>query len=250
MIEPTVDAKECFTCHEVLPLSASLISSFLSRDTGRRVMPAKDLYFLLNPYTGLIKIGVADDIAARQCALEMACGVRLRLLASSRAGEQAEKVLHEIFYATRAVGEWFIPSDDLLAIIDDPTTIGEFIKRAMPAVERRRVELEAAEAEIRQRKEVERQARLQAKKEAERKKREEERRKAEAKARRDQLRREREEREIEERRDAWIAHKKDVIAARGLIANDAATARERTDDIMKRQRERNARLLGKRALNG
>lgn len=212
-------------------------------------MSKKYLYFLLNPYTGLVKIGVADDIGARQFTLECAAGVRLRLLASVPRGEIHEKILHEIFWAQRTVGEWFFPTEELLGLIDDPASIGEFIRRSMPAVEARRAERAAAAEPERLRKEAEKKAAAEARKEAERKKREALKRREEARARREQARRETDERLIEESRQEWLAKQAEAIKARGLITEDMEVVRSRTREIMTRQQTRNAALNGVKAVD-
>lgn len=97
-------------------------------------MSASDLYFMLNPGLGIIKIGIAGDVQQRRATLECACGVPLEVLAVVPGGERLEKPLHEAFMPSRLIGEWFAPTDELLALIDDPTGIDAFLKRMAPQV--------------------------------------------------------------------------------------------------------------------
>lgn len=101
------------------------------------------LYFIANPYTMLVKIGIAWDVKLRCDALRHAAGVPLVVLASLANGERFEKPLHFAFDADRALGEWFAPSDALLSLVDAPETISGWLKVNEDRVERGRLALEA-----------------------------------------------------------------------------------------------------------
>lgn len=175
------------------------------------------LYFFFNPWTGLIKVGIANDVANRLETLECVAGVRLQVLNSLKGADYLEKPLHQALFATREVGEWFRPSEDLLAIVRAPSreAINALILKNQPAVQAHLAELFArdevkreAQAAIRA---VEREKRF---KEAERKRRKalaaEERKKkrkaAEAKRRTEDLRIWREANAEELRKEALVVN--------------------------------------------
>lgn len=67
---------------------------------------------------GPIKIGHSRDVPARLRALQMACPVHLRLLATAPGGEQREAAYHFQFHEYRTHGEWFDRCPELLAEIE------------------------------------------------------------------------------------------------------------------------------------
>lgn len=89
-----------------------------ARRVGPPLRRGAFLYFLHNPVTQLIKIGITDDVRKRQQSLECAGGVRLTLLASLQGAHTFERALHKLFHEDRAVGEWFRPSNALYEITD------------------------------------------------------------------------------------------------------------------------------------
>ena len=76
-----------------------------------------DVYFIQGVSGGPIKIGTSEDPYVRMASLQVACHEKLRLLATTAGGKQREAELHARFAATRVRGEWFGPSDELLALI-------------------------------------------------------------------------------------------------------------------------------------
>jgi hypothetical protein len=80
-----------------------------SRDVGF-------VYFISGAH-GTIKIGKANDVAARLRTLRASSPVELRLLGTIRAGRSAEAALHRRFAKSRLHGEWFRSSAELLALI-------------------------------------------------------------------------------------------------------------------------------------
>lgn len=77
----------------------------------------QQVYFICNPTTSRIKIGISIQPKARLRALETSCGERLELLAVIDGGREMEKDLHRRFAVSRGVGEWFDPHPDLLSYI-------------------------------------------------------------------------------------------------------------------------------------
>jgi flagellar biosynthesis GTPase FlhF len=92
-------------------------------------MKNQDLYFFFNPYTGLIKIGIAGDADLRRRQLEFACGVRLETLAVFPGQWWYEERLHEAFTESRQVGEWFVPTRDLMDIISGAESFDALLTR-------------------------------------------------------------------------------------------------------------------------
>jgi hypothetical protein len=66
------------------------------------------LYVLRNNRSGLIKIGVTNDLASRVNDLQSACGQPLEILAACTIRD-FEGHFHSICGAHRAEGEWFEP---------------------------------------------------------------------------------------------------------------------------------------------
>lgn len=120
-------------------------------------MKAQDLYFLFNPYTGLVKIGVAVDVQKRRRDLEHACGVALEVLAVFDSLGEREAELHEAFTAERQIGEWFIPTPDLMAVVTRAETIDALLDRYSDRIDRYRAEFDARKEEHRREMDRERQ---------------------------------------------------------------------------------------------
>jgi hypothetical protein len=75
------------------------------------------VYFIQPVGGGPIKIGATADPTARLQSLMAWSPVRLTILASAPGGIVAEGELHHRFRASRNHGEWYWPSDGLLALI-------------------------------------------------------------------------------------------------------------------------------------
>lgn len=75
------------------------------------------VYFIFAAASGLIKIGIAQDVTTRLRALQGATGDRLHLLTDIPGGRELEQRLHHRFSADRVRGEWFRPSAELLTLI-------------------------------------------------------------------------------------------------------------------------------------
>jgi len=77
------------------------------------------VYFIESAGNGHIKIGFTKgEVEARRRALQTGSPETLRVLAQVRGDEKLERRLHARFATSRVVGEWFEPSDALLAYID------------------------------------------------------------------------------------------------------------------------------------
>lgn len=88
----------------------------------------RDVYFIQGVDGGRIKIGMAYWPEGRLEKLQSMSPIRLRIIGLMPGGGAAlERRLHDRFSATRAYGEWFEPTDELLAYIRehsiDPGTI-------------------------------------------------------------------------------------------------------------------------------
>lgn len=78
---------------------------------------------------GLIKIGTTINLRARLRALRQGAPVELRVLAVIPGDEIVEKQLHARFRKSRARGEWFRRTPELMALIDE---VSEQTRRGGP----------------------------------------------------------------------------------------------------------------------
>jgi hypothetical protein len=74
------------------------------------------LYFI-QAASGHIKIGMAANPELRLAMLQAAHPLPLTLLATCSGGREAELYLHKFFARERVIGEWFEPSERLLAFV-------------------------------------------------------------------------------------------------------------------------------------
>jgi flagellar biosynthesis GTPase FlhF len=194
-------------------------------------MKEQDLYFFFNPYTGLVKIGIAGDADLRRRQLEYAGGVRLETLAVFPGQCGYEERLHEAFTESRQVGEWFIPTRDLMGIIEGAETFDALLARYAERIVmyRATAAVEEQERKDRHREEREREKERLASVRAEERriKREEAERRATAKRRREEretarLAAERE--RIEAEQALWAAGKPNGLH-RPLVAERTAIVR-------------------------
>lgn len=81
----------------------------------------RSLYFFFNRYTGLIKVGIAESVPHRRRQIEHASGVRLEILGTVDGAEDLEQELHAALFDSREVGEWFQPTEALVALAVAPT---------------------------------------------------------------------------------------------------------------------------------
>jgi len=75
------------------------------------------VYFMASERTALVKIGYARDPERRRLQLERG-GERVRILAVMNGGRSLEQELHTKFADRRVVGEWFDPTPELVAFIE------------------------------------------------------------------------------------------------------------------------------------
>lgn len=75
------------------------------------------IYFI-QAASGHIKIGLAFKPASRMRELQVAHALPLKLLAEMSGGRQHEMYLHEFYAKERVRGEWFEPSERLLAYVE------------------------------------------------------------------------------------------------------------------------------------
>lgn len=76
------------------------------------------VYFIQPTVGGLIKIGAAVDPQVRLRHLQTGCPVELALLATMPGTKKTEAELHARFADARIRGEWFEPTESLLAYIE------------------------------------------------------------------------------------------------------------------------------------
>lgn len=87
-------------------------------ETKKKRDGSGSVYFLLNPKTGLVKIGWTVDVYSRSKTLESQSGVGLKLLGFIRADSmKAETEMHRRFKKLRVKGEWFSFKDELKSFI-------------------------------------------------------------------------------------------------------------------------------------
>lgn len=87
------------------------------------VLHPKSVYFIRGQVTGLIKIGKANNVSRRFCALQSASPDTLILVASitfedGRKATDKEIQLHQWFAEFRHHGEWFHPNEELNKLIE------------------------------------------------------------------------------------------------------------------------------------
>lgn len=89
------------------------------RDEQRGGARGGYVYFLQAEQGGLIKIGKADNPASRVATIRRMSPVPLRILAITPGGYELEQKLHRRFAESRAHGEWFCPTSELLSLIKE-----------------------------------------------------------------------------------------------------------------------------------
>ena len=79
------------------------------------------IYFVQAEIIGRIKIGYADaeNVGHRIAALQTASPLKLDVLALHPGGRDLEKSFHRRFSRDRIIGEWFLPSGDLMEGISE-----------------------------------------------------------------------------------------------------------------------------------
>lgn len=85
------------------------------------------VYFAFSDKRRLVKIGFSCNVRQRLAALPSTvrdCG-RLSLVGWVKGGPQVEREMHRKFSAHRAVGEWFIPTEEMAHYIREHGEQGE-----------------------------------------------------------------------------------------------------------------------------
>lgn len=92
------------------------------------------VYFIRRPSNGQIKIGASFNVQGRMYDLRVKCREQLELLAVYDRGNcphRNEARFHAKFEPQHVGGEWFEPTDAMLAIIDEVAR-GVFLSDALP----------------------------------------------------------------------------------------------------------------------
>lgn len=71
------------------------------------------VYFIREPLSGAIKVGIALDVLARFTALQASHPYPLQLIGVCPGGAGLEAAIHELFATDRLLGEWFRPTPEL-----------------------------------------------------------------------------------------------------------------------------------------
>ena len=208
-----------------------------------------DLYFILNPALGIIKIGISNDVEERRRTLEHGCGVPLEVLRVVSQGEELEQELHLLFNGARLMGEWFAPTVDLVELATTTADVRAYISANRQAITtgrnareaelfRRKAEQEAAAAA-----EVDRAAKLN--EEEKRAKKEREKAQEAAARKREAIRlqqRDKERAAAQADHDAMIAREWEHLRKlhRPEVGEPSAVRRH----FITEQRKRNATLIG------
>lgn len=83
------------------------------------------IYFIRNPYAGVVKIGHAKDPWKRIAEIQVGNSSRLELAAIEGGDKEREAELHRQFAEHRMRGEWFVYAQP---IADYVTVLGEAVK--------------------------------------------------------------------------------------------------------------------------
>ena len=78
--------------------------------------PAADVvYFIRNRASGLVKIGLTNNLARRLTEIQMHGGAEVEALGYVQGSYALERELHHRWRSHRVLGEWFHPTPDLMA---------------------------------------------------------------------------------------------------------------------------------------
>lgn len=92
------------------------------------------VYFIRCTASGLIKIGLSENPWKRLSKMQSDSPGQLEMLGVVGGDIVTEAELHDRFSASRLRGEWFNPTDDLVAFVQDlPAPVGERRKTYDPA---------------------------------------------------------------------------------------------------------------------
>ena len=88
-----------------------------SRELRPAQVDCRTVYYIRSA-SGLIKIGIADDVGKRLATLQTGNAELLTIVATEPGGRARELELHDRFHFARIRGEWFRPDPRLLQHID------------------------------------------------------------------------------------------------------------------------------------
>lgn len=88
------------------------------------------VYFVQQQGTpdGLIKIGYSDNVDKRATAIQTNAAAPVKVIATIDGGKETERLIHSKLEASRFYGEWFKPTDDVLALISDIKSVSAAVK--------------------------------------------------------------------------------------------------------------------------
>lgn len=88
------------------------------------------IYFVQAGLSGPIKIGVTTDIKNRLSQLQTGNPENLRLLALHLGDRHLEKALHRYFAPHQVKSEWFMPNEELVELIENPSYLALWSEHA------------------------------------------------------------------------------------------------------------------------
>lgn len=80
--------------------------------------PSEWTYFVMAPDVGMVKIGRTQNLWARFGSLQGSSPVRLIMWTACKHDESLEPKLHQALDEYRSNGEWFLPSDEVLRVVE------------------------------------------------------------------------------------------------------------------------------------
>lgn len=103
-------------------LKAEAIRRGIRPHGGKRETKPQDVYFIATRYSRMIKIGLARNPQGRLASLQTASPEPLDLLkVLPGVGREGEARLHERLDGSRSHGEWFFPTDEVMAAVTEVT---------------------------------------------------------------------------------------------------------------------------------
>lgn len=90
------------------------------------------IYAIQRGLDGPIKIGLAKDPSKRLGDLQVGCPDQLVLLAVGDLPNAAEKAFHRRLDAHHVRGEWFMPTDEVMAVVREIGRLPEFVGPERP----------------------------------------------------------------------------------------------------------------------
>lgn len=94
------------------------------------------VYFIQEEGDGPIKIGVGTNAGLRLRELQIGTPRQLHLRCVVPGGRLLERTIHRAFERSRIQGEWFRPTQDLLALVDELSSVSRRTGRKPMAAQR------------------------------------------------------------------------------------------------------------------